>query len=286
METIRMKTLPLINSEQLLQQIHADNLVILDARSGKNAFENYAAHHIQNALHIDLDKDLAEIPIDAAKGGRHPLPEVAKFAALLGSLGILPASHVVIYDDKNGANAAARCWWMLRSIGHEQVQVLDGGMQAAQKARIPFDNTIPVPVPVAAYPTSSWTMPTASLEEVTKATNDPDSLIIDVRERYRYLGESEPIDLIAGHIPNAVNVPYLQNLAADGSFLIPEQLASDYRNLLGKLNIGKVIVHCGSGVTACHTLLALEQAGMPGAKLYTGSWSEWSRNDKPIAKGE
>ncbi|MBP9882814.1 MAG: sulfurtransferase [Chitinophagales bacterium] len=286
MEIATKKTSPLISARELLQQLTADNLVLLDARSGKNAFENYAAHHIQNALHIDLDKDLAEKPIDAAKGGRHPLPEVAKFATLLGSLGISPASHVVVYDDKNGANAAARCWWMLRSIGHEQVQVLDGGMQAAVMAGIPFDNTIPVPVPVAAYPAKGWNMPIASIEEVTKATVDPDTLIIDVRERYRYLGESEPIDLIAGHIPNAVNVPYLQNLASDGSFLSPQQLASDYRKLLGNHPTGRVIVHCGSGVTACHTLLALEQAGMSGAKLYVGSWGEWSRNDKPVATGE
>ena len=286
MNTFGTKSPPLISPQELLHQMIADNLVILDARSGKNAFENYAAHHIQNALHIDLDKDLAKKPVDAAMGGRHPLPELLKFTTLIGNLGISPVSHVVVYDDKNGANAAARCWWMIRSLGHQHVQVLDGGMQAAQLAGIPFNHTIPVPVPVAAYPTISWTMPTASIEEVTKATTDPDSLIIDVRERYRYLGESEPIDLVAGHIPNAVNVPYSQNLADNGSFHRPEQLASDYRKLLGNHPTGQVIVHCGSGVTACHTLLALEQAGLPGAKLYVGSWSEWSRNDKPVATGE
>ncbi len=285
METDRMITEPLISPEQLRQQFNAPNLVILDARSGKNAYENYAAHHIKNALHIDLDKHLAEKPADAAKGGRHPLPELKKFIALLGTLGISPDSHVIIYDDKNGANAAARCWWMIKSLGHHQVQVLDGGMQAAEKAGIPFDNIIPVPSPVAAYPATGWTMPIASMEEITMATTDPEMLIIDVRERYRYLGESEPIDLVAGHIPHAINVPYSQNLAADGTFLSPLQLASDYRKVIGNHPAGKVIVHCGSGVTACHTLLALEQAGMSGAKLYVGSWSEWSRNDKPVATG-
>jgi thiosulfate/3-mercaptopyruvate sulfurtransferase len=286
MKTSGIRTPPLISPHELLHQMTAAYPVILDARSGKNANENYATHHIQNALHIDLDNHLAEKPTDAAKGGRHPLPELMKFTALLGNLGISPDSHIVVYDDKNGANAAARCWWMIKSLGHEQVQVLDGGMQAAEKAGIPCNNTIPVPVPVAAYTATGWTMPIASIEEVTMATTDPDSLIIDVRERYRYLGESEPIDLVAGHIPNAVNVPYSQNLANDGSFLSPEQLASDYRKLLGNHPTGQVIVHCGSGVTACHTLLALEQAGMHGAKLYVGSWSEWSRNDKPVATGE
>ena len=136
------------------------------------------------------------------------------------------------------------------------------------------------------YPTERWKLPTVNIDDVQAAANDPESLIIDVREAYRYRGEKEPIDLVAGHIPGAVNVPYVDNLAENGNFRNVEDLASLYQDTLGPRDPSKVIVHCGSGVTACHTLLALEQAGIKGAKLYVGSWSEWSRRDLPVGKGE
>lgn len=276
---------PLISATELSQQMSSSSIVIIDARSGKDAFEQFANNHILGALHVDLDKDLSQKPTDAANGGRHPLPDIRNFGSLLGELGIHPDSQVVVYDDKSGANAAARFWWMLKATGHQKVQVLDGGLKAASAAGLPFTSEITVPNKLADYPVDTWKLPTISLKEVEKATMDPNSLIIDVREAYRYLGESEPIDLVAGHIPNAVNIPYLRNLTSDGVYLPVGELVSLYKTALGERNPDQVIVHCGSGVTACHTLLALEQAGISGANLYVGSWSEWSRNNLPVATG-
>lgn len=280
------KMFPLISPKELLQRMTAPDLVIIDARSGKDAYEQYAVQHLKGALHVNLEKDLSLKPIDPANGGRHPLPDIKNFGLLLGKLGIRPSSHVVVYDDQNGTNAAARFWWMLKAAGHEQVQVIDGGLNAAIQAGLPITSEVVNPVGINSYPVDEWKLPTVSIDEVAKASVDPEYLIIDVREAYRYLGEREPIDLIAGHIPNAVNVPYLKNLTNEGSFLPAEKLAAIYKSVIGDHKPDKVIMHCGSGVTACHTLLALEQAGIPGANLYVGSWSEWSRNDKPIATGQ
>ncbi|MEO6169117.1 MAG: sulfurtransferase [Chitinophagales bacterium] len=285
METSVTKMLPLISAVDLSKQMSSSDIIIIDARSGTDAYERFSTGHIPGAVHIDLDKDLTQKPTDAANGGRHPLPDIRNFGSLLGKLGIHPDSQVVVYDDKSGANAAARFWWMLKATGHQKIQVLDGGLQAAATVGIPITSEIIVPHKVADYPVDNWKLPTVSLEEVVKASVDRNSIIIDVREAYRYLGESEPIDLVAGHIPNAINIPYLKNLSPDGSYLPAEELVALYKAALVDRNPGEVIVHCGSGVTGCHTLLALEQAGIPGANLYVGSWSEWSRNNLPIALG-
>lgn len=278
--------LPVISPAELLQQMTSPDLVIIDARSGKDVSKRYAAQHIKGALHVDLEKDLSLKPANPANGGRHPLPDIRTFGLMLGTLGIQPSSHVVVYDDTNGSSAAARFWWMLRAAGHEQVQVIDGGLTAAIQAGLPITSEVVNPVAITSYPVDEWKLPTVSIDDVVKASLDPEYLIVDVREAYRYLGEREPIDLIAGHIPNAVNVPYLKNLTDEGSFLPAEKLAAIYESVIGDHKPDKVIIHCGSGVTACHTLLALEQAEIPGANLYVGSWSEWSRNDKPIAIGK
>lgn len=258
--------------------------IIVDTRSGADAFERYRVNHLEGALHADLDKDLSKKPADAAVGGRHPLPEIKEFAVFLGKLGITPSTHVVIYDDKAGANAAARFWWMLRAVGHKNVHVVDGGLDAIIRGGLPMSSQINEPVTTTPYPVSEWKLPTVSLDEVKNAANDANALVIDVREAYRYRGEREPIDLVAGHIPGAINIPYLNNLREDGSFRAPEDLASLYEKDIGSRKSENVIVHCGSGVTACHTLLALEHAGISGANLYVGSWSEWSRNDLPVGK--
>lgn len=260
--------------------------IIIDARSGPDAFQRYRANHLKGALHADLDSDLSRKPHDPAYGGRHPLPEVKDFAAFLGRLGITPSTPVIVYDDKNGANAAARFWWMLRALGHEKVQVVDGGLDAILKDGLPMSSEIPNVDPAPPYSTSNWTLPTATLNDVKASTKDNDALVIDVREAYRYQGEREPIDLIAGHIPGAINIPYLNNLTDEGHFRSAHELAAQYNAALDQREPSDVIVHCGSGVTACHTLLALEQAGIKGASLYVGSWSEWSRRDLPISTGE
>jgi thiosulfate/3-mercaptopyruvate sulfurtransferase len=256
--------------------------VIVDTRSGPDAFERYRTNHVKGALHADLDKDLSKKPADAAVGGRHPLPDINEFGVFLGKLGITPSTHVIIYDDKAGANAAARFWWMLRSAGHENVHVVDGGLDAIVRAGLPMSSEIPQPVVTTPYSFTEWKLPTVTIDEVKAAVKDENALVIDVREAYRYRGEREPIDLVAGHIPGAINIPYIDNLTETGGFHAPEELASLYKKAIGTRKPENVIVHCGSGVTACHTLLALEHAGISGTNLYVGSWSEWSRNDLPI----
>jgi len=276
---------PLIKPEELMLLKRTTKLVIVDARSGQGAKEKYTAEHIEGALHVDLDHDLAHVKPDPSQGGRHPLPELDKFSKVLTHLGISPQSHVIIYDDKSGANAAARFWWMLKSVGHEKVQVLDGGLSAALKAGLPLSAKEEIPATTEVYPAKKWLLPLVDINEVEKASHNSDFLIIDVRENDRYKGEREPIDLIAGHIPGAINAPYLNNLDANGFYLSPQELKNNYSKIIGDTKPENIIVHCGSGVTACHTILAMASAGIEIPKLYVGSWSEWSRSGKPIAKG-
>ncbi|MBF9221977.1 sulfurtransferase [Hymenobacter ruricola] len=281
-----MTTQPLITPADLLALVSTQPLVLVDARSGSTAYDHFQAQHLQGARHVDLNRDLAAPAADAAVGGRHPLPSLEGFAHVLGQLGIGPGSHVVVYDDKSGANAAARFWWMLTAVGHTAVQVLDGGLPAALAAGYPTSAGAEVPAPAPPYRATGWRLPTVTIEDVERATQTGSHLIIDVREPARYHGETEPIDLVAGHIPTAINVPFGSNLAADGTYLAPELLQEKYTAVLGPRPASEVIVHCGSGVTACHTLLAFAQAGLPIANLYVGSWSEWSRTQRPIATGE
>ncbi|WP_318847575.1 sulfurtransferase [Chryseobacterium sp. JV558] len=267
-----------------LKNIPAENLVILDARTGKEVKQNYLERHIKGARFIDLDKDLAEIGEDAAFGGRHPLPSVEKFAETLSSLGIDDNSHIIVYDDKNASNAAARAWWMLRSFGFEKVQVLDGGMQAAEKNGLEFSSGEEIFDKASLIKKDHWLLPVSGLEIVENELISNSSTVIDVRDAYRYKGESEPIDLVAGHIPGAINIPFSENLDENGNFLSPEILKEKYTRLLEN-KPESLIIHCGSGVTACHTILALDYAGFPMPALYVGSWSEWSRREgKEIAK--
>lgn len=274
---------PIISPSEL-KNISTENLIILDARIGKDVKQNYLEKHIKGARFIDLDKDLAEIGEDAAFGGRHPLPNPERFAETLSNLGVAENSHIVVYDDKNGSNAAARAWWMLRSFGFENVQVLDGGIQAAEKSTMEFssgEETFEKTEPVRK---EKWLLPVSTLEDVDNELKSNSSTVIDVRDAYRYRGESEPIDLVAGHIPGAINIPFSENLDENGTFLSPEILKEKYSQLL-KDKPEQLIIHCGSGVTACHTILALHHAGFAIPNLYVGSWSEWSRREgKEIAK--
>lgn len=282
------KTLsPIIKADDARLYINRPDVVLVDARGGPDAYERYEAGHLQGAVFIDLENDLSKKNVNAANGGRHPLPDPDDFGSMLGKVGISTSKHVLVYDDKGGANAAARFWWMMKAAGHIQIQVIDGGYKAIVEAGLPISQQTPDSLPVGKpYPVSHWKLPTVGIETVAKAGVENDYLVIDVREAYRYKGESEPIDLIAGHIPGAVNIPYVNNLEADGRFRSPSVLTEQYEAVIGKRDKQKVIVHCGSGVTACHTLLAMEYAGIEGANLYVGSWSEWSRNERPIATGE
>jgi thiosulfate/3-mercaptopyruvate sulfurtransferase len=273
---------PIIDIEELknLDQ----EIILIDVRGGADTRQRYMNGHLPGAQFVDLDKDLSAVPADAANGGRHPLPSTADFAALLSRLGIDPQTHVVVYDDKAGAMGGARFWWMMKSIGHQQIQHLSGGLQAAVDDGLELStNEEAVPEPKV-YPVPAAFTGMVDIETAGVAAQNTNKMVIDVRETPRYLGHTEPIDLVAGHIPGAVNIPYSTNFGEGNRFLSAGELRLFYDEKLNGTDPVNVIVHCGSGVTACHTLLALEQAGIKGAQLYVGSWSEWSRRGMPIAK--
>ena len=280
-----MKPSPIISIEEFLRIFRDPHVLIFDARGGADAKARYTAEHIEGARFVDLDTQLADIKEDVAQGGRHPLPAIEKFTRMLGELGISKNKHVVIYDDKNGSNAAARFWWMLRSVGHEKVQVLNGGLNKANRDKLPLcAGTVLAQQEAMPYHAEKWNLPVSSIGEVEKVSLDPNYLIVDVRDKARYDGLTEPIDLVAGHIPGAINIPFTENLDGNGYFLSPDTLKTKYTETFGETEPRNIIVHCGSGVTACHTLLALAHAEMEIPKLYVGSWSEWSRNNKKIEK--
>jgi thiosulfate/3-mercaptopyruvate sulfurtransferase len=272
---------PIISVDELKNIL--PNVVILDARAGNNAKELYLEKHIKGARFIDLDNDLATHNPNPKNGGRHPLPDLFDFAKTLSELGIQEENQIVIYDDKGGANAAARCWWLLKSFGLKKVQVLNGGFQAAQDLEMNsgeehiHQSTIKIP--------ENWQLPTVQIQEVEDTLKTGKSIVIDVRDAYRYRGESEPIDPVAGHIPGAINIPLTENLVDNLLFLSPKKLQEKYGAFFSE-NTKEVIIHCGSGVTACHTILAMDYAGFPIPKLFVGSWSEWCRSEKEIAKEE
>ena len=277
------KLSPLINPDELLTLKKAEQFILIDARAGINAEENYNKEHLKNARYVDLNRDLATVETNPANGGRHPLPSLEKFSEVLSKPGISPSSHVIIYDDKNGSNAAARFWWMLKAIGHKKVQVLNGGFQEAIKLGFPTSSEVEKIEAVAKYPISEWKLATVNIDEVEQARNNDQNIVIDVRDKNRFDGITEPLDLIAGHIPGAINVPFSENLNEDGFYKSAEDLKQKYSEIIGDKKPENVIVHCGSGVTACHTLLAMNYAGIEIPKLYIGSWSEWSRNDREMA---
>lgn len=271
----------IIQPEELTWLNLDDEIVIIDASAGSKG--RYDEQHLAGAIFADVNEDLANIG-DFAAGGRHPLPTAEQFSSVLQKLGITKSTHVIVYDDKNGGNAAARFWWMLRAAGLEMAYVVSGGLESLVAAGFELTDKEPLRLTnFQDFTLEEWKLPVAGIDRVTEVSQKEDFLVIDVRENYRYRGESEPIDLVAGHIPGAVNIPYTSNLDETGAFLSPEKLTEKYNAVLNGRKPENVIVHCGSGVTACHTLLALEEAGITGANLYVGSWSEWSRNELPIA---
>lgn len=279
---------PIVSATELLALIQNNNsFVLVDARAGAVTIrEQYAEQHLKGAIFVSLEDELAEKSDNAANGGRHPLPSAERFAALLGRLGIAPQTHVIVYDDKNGANAASRFWWMMKAIGHENVQVLNGGLQAAIAAGVLASADAVPPLKSTTYNAHAWILPMKNINEVASAALDANHVVVDVRDRERYLGNHEPIDLIAGHIPGAINIPFSENLDANGLYRSPEELRAIYEGAFVAVPPENVIVHCGSGVTACHTLLAMAHAGLEIPALYVGSWSEWSRNPREIATGK
>jgi len=273
---------PIVAPETLLDPALRASVRFIDVRAGAVGREAFAQRRLTAAVHADLDADLAGDAHDPVHGGRHPLPPLPVFAQTLAAWGVTPATHVVVYDAQGGANAAARLWWMLRAVGHDAVQLLDGGWDAALAAGLPTDDgPAAPPTPAAApYPVpDAWQLPTRDLDAVDTARRAPDQRVLDVRAGFRFRGEREPIDPVAGHIPRAHNVYFEENLDAHGRFLPADALRAKYAAFLGAIPASQLTVHCGSGVTACHTLVALSRAGLDGAALYVGSWSEWCRRE-------
>ena len=280
-----MRDTPLITAAALAQRLASGaEIVLLDARPGAR---DYVAGHLASARHADLEAQLSaahDAGSDPRLEGRHPLPPLDRWCRQLGAWGIGPDTAVVIHDDQAGANAAARAWWMLRALGHSQVQVLDGGLQAALAVGLRLETDAPEIAARAPYPATHWQWPLADIDRVDALRRDPRWKLLDVRAAARYRGDVEPLDPVAGHIPGALNLPYSENLLADGHFKSPAALREQYLSLLGDALPSQLVVHCGSGVTACHSLLALAAAGLEGASLYVGSWSQWCRSGRPLGR--
>jgi thiosulfate/3-mercaptopyruvate sulfurtransferase len=283
----------LIDAHALLELSHSPDptLVLLDCRfdlgdpeAGRRA---YLSGHIPGAHFADLNTDLSAAV--GPKTGRHPLPDPQALAANLAAWDVHPDSQVVVYDEANGS-FAARAWWLLRWIGHFGVAVLDGGYKAWLAADGP---TAAGEEGRAAHSLHASLAPArvdgdavVDAAQVTSLLRDPKYLLVDARAAERYAGTVEPIDAVAGHVAGAVNHPFAGNLTADGRFLPPEQLRQRWAAELGGRSPADVVAMCGSGVTACHNLLSLEVAGLHGAKLYAGSWSEWIQDpSRPIVRG-
>ena len=261
-------------------------LAIVDARfdlADRTAGERqFADGHVPTAVRADLERDLSGLHYPGA--GRHPWPDDEAFARTLGRLGITPDHQVAIYDDAQGALAAARLWFMLKAWGHEAVAVLDGGWAAWRAAGGAIEAGAAPPVDAGPYAGAFDHDRLLDAADVEAALARGDTLV-DARAAERYRGEVEPLDRKAGHIPGALNRPFASNLV-EGRFKSPARLREEFAALLGPEPPARMIASCGSGVTACHHLLALEHAGLHGARLFTGSWSGWIEDDaRPIATG-
>ena len=276
----------LISASELAPHINDVNWVVCDCRHELTDYEAgrraYAEAHIPGARFLHLDEDLSGPKTGV--NGRHPLPHPVTFTLRLAALGISNPSQVVAYDAHGGV-FASRLWWMLRWAGHAKVAVLDGGIAAWQKAGHPLTQAMPA-VKAATYnPT-----PNASLQVnsafVAANLKESSHVLIDARSPDRFRGENETLDPVAGHIPGALNRFFKDNLDAVGSFKNPDTLRAEFNALLGERPPQTVVHQCGSGVTACHNLLAMEVAALHGSRLYPGSWSEWvSDRSRPVAAG-
>lgn len=281
-----MKYTTIIAPSELTPHLDDPRWVIFDCRftltdteAGRNAYQRA---HIPGARYAHLDDDLAGEVTPST--GRHPLPDPAVLAEKLGSWGVDDSKQVVVYDDSFGA-MASRMWWLLRWLGHDAVALLDGGLPRWVREGGAMTAELPAIEPSVfnARPDSTMWVDSSRVEQ---AMNNG-SVILDARAEERFAGDIEPLDKVAGHVPGAINLPFEDNLDLGGGFLSPEELRELYRDATGSKPPSEIIHMCGSGVTACHNLLAMEVAGLGGAKLYPGSWSEWiTVESRPVALGE
>jgi len=279
----------LVSVDELAASLDAPDLRLVDARfvlagadPGAGA-QAWRQSHLPGAVHVDLDRDLSDHR-KPASAGRHPLPDADDFRAVLERSGIAPTDQVVVYDAGDGAMAAARLWWLLRLFGHGRVAVLDGGFAAWQAAGLPVDADRPKPAR-SRYPGRFDMAQVADSDELAARLADGAGLLIDARAGERFRGEVEPLDRVAGHVPGARNRPYGDNLQG-GRFKDPGQLRAEFEAILAGHDPRQVLLACGSGVTACHNLLAMEYAGLHGARIHAPSWSGWiSDPTRPVAVG-
>lgn len=277
----------LIDPAGLAPHLADENWIVVDCRfdlaDPAKGEQQYLEAHIPGARYAHLDRDLSGDK--TGRNGRHPLPTAEQMRARFGALGIAPGRQVVAYDGDIGMYAA-RLWWMLRYMGHDAVAVLDGGLarwtregRAVRGGQEQWREAIFV-----GAPRGNWTL---DADAVLAHLNDPSPLLVDARAESRFRGEGETMDKVAGHIPGASNYFYQRNLTEEKTFKRPEELRDQWHGLLGSRPPEHVVMYCGSGVTACHNLLAMEHAGLSGARLYPGSWSEWSQDPtRPIARGD
>jgi thiosulfate/3-mercaptopyruvate sulfurtransferase len=277
----------LVSAAELAPHVADADWIIVDVRhdlAQPDAWgeTQYREAHLPGARFAHLDRDLSAAK--SGRNGRHPLPTLEHCAALFGRLGIDGGCQVVAYDQKSGAYAS-RLWWMLRWLGHDAVAVLDGGFEAWKRAELPVSTAIPVPRRTQFAVRS--VAPTVDMSQIVAALPTGALTIIDARGAERYRGEIEPLDPVAGHIPGARSRPYTANADADGLFKPADTLRAEFTALLAGRPLDTVVHQCGSGVTACHNLLAMEIAGLPGTRLYPGSWSEWCADPElPVAWGD
>lgn len=276
----------LVSVPTLAEHLHDPNWVVVDCRFGlanpNEGIARYRLDHIPGARYAHLDHDLSS-PI-TEQTGRHPLPNADQLARTFSQWGIGNETQIVVYDDMGGA-FAARLWWLSRWLGHENVALLDGGYPAWVAEDLPVTADIPKTEAkkFTAKPVRNLWL---SSDEVADSLSQQKIVLVDARAPERFRGDVEPLDLVAGHVPGAVNRPFQENLNTARGFLAPQTLRSAFLHVIGDVAPARVVHMCGSGVTACHNILAMEIAGLAHAKLYAGSWSEWIRNSaRGVVKG-
>ena len=278
----------LIGTGELARHLGDPDFVVVDCRHNLGDVDCgervYRASHLPGARFLHIDRDLSGE--QTGRNGRHPLPDVETLSAALGRVGIDRSKQVVAYD-RNSGMWASRLWWLLQWLGHDAVAVLDGGLDKwiAEGRSV----TAAVPAVRAAHFVPDAARPVVSSDDILRRLEDPASnglMIIDARAPERFRGDIEPLDPVAGHIPGAINRPYAANLTAQGTFKPAELLRAEFAAQLGTVPPDTVVHQCGSGVTACHNILAMAVAGLPGSRLYPGSWSEWVADPaRPVARG-
>ncbi|SAK64547.1 sulfurtransferase (cyanide detoxification) [Caballeronia arationis] len=278
----------LISAANLAERLAAapGSVLVFDCRFDLAAPEAgaaaYAAGHLPGAHYLHLDRDLSGAK--TGTNGRHPLPDRAALVAKLAGFGLNEGQQVVAYDAEGGMYAA-RLWWLLRWLGHDSVALVDGGLQAWEAAGQPLDTQVP-PRSTGNFKAGKPLAVTVDVHAVERNLTTRDHMVIDARAADRYRGENETIDPVGGHIPGALNRFFKDNLTDEGRFRTAHELRDAFGALIGKTPPDRVVLQCGSGVTACHNALAMEIAGLHGAALYGGSWSEWCANpSRPVATG-